>query len=176
MHKQPQEDAQVAGTEVWGPALWRAIHFIALGYPTVPTEADAAAYRAFFESLDKVIPCEVCANNYRRHFAEIPIDGFLLGGRGNGSQTLFDWTVELHNVVDRELGKPGGGDWTTKRAKDALFAGRWTSSQTPDQPTHTHAGLPSGGPAPPPWPVMIVAVALIVASAIAIVALKRSKV
>ena len=46
-----QQQPQVATTDVWGPALWRAIHFIALGYPSVPTEADAVSYRAFRLSL-----------------------------------------------------------------------------------------------------------------------------
>lgn len=114
-------DHMTAGTDVWGPALWRAIHFIALGYPAVPTEADAAAYRAFFEGLDRVIPCEVCAVNYRRHLQELPIDGYLLGSaRGEGSPSLFEWTVLLHNIVDRELGKPSH-DWTPQAAKAALF-------------------------------------------------------
>jgi hypothetical protein len=176
---------QVAGTEVWGPALWRAIHFIALGYPSVPSEADAIAYRTFFENLGKVIPCEVCAGNYRRHFEELPIDGFLLGDRGNaygrvgedggvdvGGHTLFDWTVQLHNIVDAELGK-AVSDWTSERAKDALFSGRWTTTSTASQQTASGAV----GPLPPsvPWQVAAVAIAIIAASLVAIVAAKRSR-
>jgi hypothetical protein len=174
---EPQEQQhQVATTDVWGPALWRAIHFIALGYPSVPTEADAVSYRAFFESLDKVIPCAVCASNYRRHMDEIPIDGYLLGvGRGSGGKTLFEWTVELHNVVDRELGK-AGPDWTPARAKEALFAGRWTigaaSGQLPHPAPHpAHLPLDQVGA---PWQLLLLAALLAAAAIAAAVAMKRS--
>lgn len=167
-----------AGTDVWGPALWRAIHFIALGYPSVPTEADAVAYRSFFESLDKVIPCDVCAKNYRRHFEEIPIDGYLLGDRGGDSPSLFDWTVKLHNVVDAELGK-ADSEWSSVRAKEALFAGRWTT--TPPS-GGAAGGAPRRPPPPPPPPTtespwqllaIFLAVLLILAALAAILVAKK---
>jgi FAD-linked sulfhydryl oxidase len=86
---------------VWGPAFWKTIHHVALGYPAHPTPEDVRDYRAFFSSLDRVLPCHVCAVNYRRHFDDdLPIDPYLTGGR-----RLFDWTVLLHNVVNTENGK-----------------------------------------------------------------------
>ena len=101
----------------WGPSLWRAIHFVALGYPSAPSEADARTYGAFFRSLDAVIPCGTCADNYRRHLRELPIEPYLVGG---GAGRLFEWTVLLHNIVDRETGKPDSS-WTPDRAYDALM-------------------------------------------------------
>jgi hypothetical protein len=94
--------------------MWRAIHYTALGYPASPSEDDVAAYGAFFGSLQSVLPCESCANNYRRHLGDLPIEPFLHAGR------LFEWTVHLHNIVNRELGK-ARFDWTPDEARSALL-------------------------------------------------------
>lgn len=119
--------------ETWGPSLWRAVHFVALGYPASPSEADVAAYRSFFTGLDKVIPCGSCAENYRRHLLELPIEPFLYGGEGR----LFEWTVQLHNIVDKELKKPRH-DWTAAQAREALLAPTRTPS-APAQQTQQQA-------------------------------------
>lgn len=99
--------------KVWGRYLWTSIHTIALGYPDEPSEQDKKDFKEFFTSLWKVIPCQRCSDNYKRHLTELPIDGFL------GSNTdLFKWTVDLHNIVNKELGKPS---MSLKQAEE-LFA------------------------------------------------------
>ena len=84
----------------WGPSLWRAIHFIALGFPDSPSRQDIDSYKAFFFSLGDVLPCYKCSQNYQRHLKEVPLDPFLVN-----SDSLFKWTVQLHNIVNRETGK-----------------------------------------------------------------------
>jgi len=101
---------------VWGPSLWRAIHLVALGYPSDPSEEDVRAYGSFFEeALPAVLPCAKCIVNYRRHLLELPVSPYLVGG----DRRLFEWTVKMHNIVNKELGK-GGGDWTPDRALAAM--------------------------------------------------------
>lgn len=87
--------------DIWGKHLWFSIHFIAQDYPKTPTHDEMITYKEFFENLWKVIPCYKCGVNYKRHLQELPIDDNL-GSR----EDLFAWTVELHNIVNRELGKP----------------------------------------------------------------------
>lgn len=87
--------------DIWGRHLWMSIHFIALGYPMEPTDENQATYRDFYNDLWKVVPCYKCANNYKLHLEELPVEGFL----GN-KDLLFEWTVRLHNIVNRDLGKP----------------------------------------------------------------------
>lgn len=87
--------------ELWGQYLWKSIHFIALGYPDNPSEQELQAYKYFYSNLWQVIPCLKCANNYKRHLEELPIDDFL-----TSKKDLFEWTVNLHNIVNKELGKP----------------------------------------------------------------------
>lgn len=91
--------------DVWGRFLWYSIHFVALDYPENPSPQDRAKYKSFFENLGAVIPCYKCSVNYKRHLEELPLvsDGAdFLENRGS----LFAWTVELHNIVNKELGKP----------------------------------------------------------------------
>jgi hypothetical protein len=74
-----------------------------MGYPAEPSEFQKATYRSFFETLSQVVPCPTCAQNLQRllagPFAE-SLDAALDAGR------LFPWTVDLHNAVNEELGKP----------------------------------------------------------------------
>ena len=97
--------------------MWRTLHHIALGFPAPnpsgsgANDYDKAMYRNFFVSLGHVIPCPTCAEILRRHSAA-SLDAALDSGN------LFDWTVELHNAVNRELG--ASDDWTPARALTAL--------------------------------------------------------
>jgi hypothetical protein len=87
---------------IWGKYVWTTLHVIALGYPDTPSDKDKADFKDFYLNFWKVIPCQKCADNYRRHLSEIPsIDGAL-----TDSVSLFRWTVDLHNIVNKELGQP----------------------------------------------------------------------
>lgn len=91
--------------DIWGRHLWFSIHFIALDYPVNPTASDRANYQHFFENLWKVIPCYKCSQNYQKHLQVLPLvseNGDYLVSR----DTLFAWTVALHNEVNKMLGKP----------------------------------------------------------------------
>lgn len=99
----------------WGPYFWRTIHFTAMGYPNRPSALDKQRYKSFYTNLHHVLPCETCAVNYQRHIhQELPIDGHL-----NSSAQLFAWTVALHNLVNKEIGKRS--DWTVEEARSALL-------------------------------------------------------
>jgi hypothetical protein len=63
---------------------------------------DQLSYFKFFDSLPYVLPCEKCREHLKRHMEKYPIDAALAGGRS----TLFTWSVNLHNAVNRSIGKP----------------------------------------------------------------------
>lgn len=86
--------------ELWGKHLWTSVHFIALGYPKNPTPEEVQYYYDFFTNLWKVIPCYKCSVNYKRHLQELPIEPYL-----KTKMSLFEWTVKVHNIVNKELGK-----------------------------------------------------------------------
>ena len=85
----------------WGPSLWKSIHFIALGYPDNPSQSDRYDYKNFYTSLGKVLPCMRCSRHYEQHLESLPIHDYL-----DTQDRLFEWTVRLHNAVNRDLGKP----------------------------------------------------------------------
>lgn len=87
--------------EIWGPSLWYKIHTLALSYPFKPTNDDIKKYYNIYTNLWTIIPCEKCSVNYKRHLQELPIKPFL-----SSKYKLFEWTVNMHNLVNKELKKP----------------------------------------------------------------------
>lgn len=87
--------------ETWGPFFWHTFHLVALGYPSQPSYSDKKAAKEFFESMMYLIPCPACREHYRVFLGELPITPHLDDG-----QSLFRWTVVLHNRVNKSLGKP----------------------------------------------------------------------
>jgi hypothetical protein len=85
----------------WGPFFWHTMHIIALGYPKNPTYTDKKAAKEFYESLQHLIPCPVCRTHYQKHLADIPLTPHL-----DSRTDLFKWTIDIHNRVNTDLGKP----------------------------------------------------------------------
>ncbi len=86
----------------WGPHVWAAIHLICLGAPESFSGSDTSGYRAFFTHLASILPCEACREHLRANLKETSIEAALSGGR----ESLFKWSVQLHNTVNGQLGKP----------------------------------------------------------------------
>lgn len=87
---------------VWGRHMWASIHFISLAYPTNPSETDKATFKNYFEQLHKVLPCQKCSQHLNETMrSEHP----LYANHLSSKHELFKWTVELHNIVNKRLGK-----------------------------------------------------------------------
>lgn len=85
----------------WGPFFWHTMHIVALGYPNEPTYAEKRAAKEFYESFTHLIPCPTCKIHYSDHLKELPITPSL-----DSRKDLFRWTVDMHNLVNKDLGKP----------------------------------------------------------------------
>ena len=85
---------------VWGPPGWRFMHYVSLGYPEKPSDSEKQQYKVFYESLQHVLPCHTCAQNYKENLKEMPIDD-ALGSR----DSLVKWVIDIHNKVNVETGK-----------------------------------------------------------------------
>ncbi len=86
---------------VWGPFFWHTIHITAIGYPKDPSYGHKHAAKEFFESLQFLIPCQVCREHYKKNLQLLPVGPHL-----DRREDLFRWTVNLHNDVNKVLGKP----------------------------------------------------------------------
>jgi hypothetical protein len=89
---------------VWGPFFWHTIHIVALGYPKNPTYTDKKCAKEFYESLTFLLPCAVCREHYKGHLSKNPLTPFL-----DTRKDLLKWTIDIHNAVNKMLGKP---EWT----------------------------------------------------------------
>jgi len=88
--------------EMWGPYGWTFLGYVALGFPEHATLEDRLAYEEFFNNLWKVLPCKKCSDNYLRHLGEVPpVEKYMTSGT-----KLFEWVWMVHNIVNKELGKP----------------------------------------------------------------------
>ena len=89
------------GPNIWGPHLWQALHMISIGYPNEPNNEQKKHYKTFFENFHQVIPCAICSNNYKKNLRELPITEDTMKNR----QNLANWVINIHNIVNKELGK-----------------------------------------------------------------------
>jgi len=87
--------------DTWGPHGWKFIHYVALAYPTKPTQEQKNEYKIFFESIQNILPCGLCSHNYKKHLKELPIDDKVL----ESNITLLKWTIDMHNKVNVQNGK-----------------------------------------------------------------------
>ena len=95
-------------TTVWGPSLWHSIHTITFNYPVRPTKQEQDDYYKFIMSLEKVLPCKYCRENFSKNMRAVnkrkrtTLKRALARGRAGFSRYMYDF----HNEVNVMLGKP----------------------------------------------------------------------
>ena len=95
-------------TTVWGPSLWHSIHTISFNYPVQPTKQEQTDYYKFIMSLEKVLPCKYCRENFSKNMRAVnkrkrtTLKRALARGRAGFSRYMYDF----HNEVNVMLGKP----------------------------------------------------------------------
>jgi hypothetical protein len=75
----------------WGPHFWMTLHIACLGCQDAKVLAD------FVEGYKEIIPCLSC----REHFEQVLVDNPV-----PETDDLFKWSVDVHNIVNKRLGKP----------------------------------------------------------------------
>ena len=107
----------------WGTHVWYSIHLIAFGYPNAPTLENKRQYHAFYNQLAFVLPCQMCRDHYTEILrSKLPLTMEHLRSR----DTLFAWTVAVHNIVNVDLGKP-----TMPLARAGAFYNRFRDNTAP---------------------------------------------
>lgn len=94
----------------WGPYFWGTIHITCLGAPEALDETDKQAYAQFFKTMPFILPCGSCGKHFYDTLQVEPVERALAS-----KHTLFAWSVRVHNIVNKRLGKP---EWTLHRALD----------------------------------------------------------
>jgi hypothetical protein len=91
---------------MFGAALWLCLHCAALRYPDKPTAMDKKHFCDFYKSVQYIIPCDGCQIGYQKMLNITKFGAKDLKSR----ETLFAWTVKIHNMVNQRIGKPIKGD------------------------------------------------------------------
>jgi hypothetical protein len=75
----------------FGPYFWGALHLACLGGGDI---------KDFIASFPSALPCPACGAHFNDVLKALPFP------EGGNPLELFAWSVDVHNVVNRRLGKP----------------------------------------------------------------------
>jgi hypothetical protein len=87
---------------IWGKHVWKALHYIALGYPNNPTNEQKEDYKTFYLLLKTVLPCKICRDHYVDNLINLPLNDDALKDK----DSLIKWSINLHNLINQQLGNP----------------------------------------------------------------------
>jgi hypothetical protein len=114
-------------TTVWGPPMWHYLHTMSFNYPVHPTAADKRNYRAFMLGLQHVLPCKHCRTNLKTNYKNHPLRACHLANRDAFSRFVY----ELHEIVNKLLGKTSGLSYCDVRERYEHFRARCTDDPNP---------------------------------------------
>ena len=107
-------------TSVWGPSMWHTLHTISFNYPVKPSKNEQKDYLKFFMSLDKILPCRYCRENYKKNIKTVPLNSGSMQSR----HTLSLWLYNLHEEINRMLGKKSNLSYEDIRIRYEMFRSR----------------------------------------------------
>lgn len=113
-------------TSVWGPPMWHSLHTISFNYPVNPTRQDKENYLRFFKSIESVLPCRYCRENYKKNIKKVRLNQAVMKNR----YTLSLWLFKLHEEINKNLGKKSGLTYAQVRDRYEAFRSRCIKSKT----------------------------------------------
>jgi Erv1 / Alr family len=118
--KKDYESKDGFNVNIWGKQLWSVLHCISFNYPVEPTAADRTNYNTFILSLQHVLPCKACRDNYSEHLNDMGYGMDKLRNRETFSKFVYD----LHNRVNKKLNKPVNLSYREVRDRYEMFRAR----------------------------------------------------
>jgi hypothetical protein len=86
---------------IWGPHAWIFLHSVTLSYSNCPTNNEKQNMKKFMNSVGKILPCEKCRNNFKKHILKHELNNNVL----NSKKSLVKWMLNMHNEVNHSTGK-----------------------------------------------------------------------
>lgn len=112
-------------TKIWGPIVWTALHTISFNYPVHPSQEDKSHYKEFIYSLRYVLPCKYCRINLTKNLKQKPLQACHMKNR----ETFSRYIYELHEMVNKMLGKKSGLTYCEVRERYEHFRSRCTEEK-----------------------------------------------
>lgn len=91
----------------WGPSMWKIMHIAAANFPLDPSSLSperVQGYMSFYDSLKHILPCKNCREHYKQ-FVESEGPLKLRPDIFTSRNSVFEWTVKLHDAVNARLHK-----------------------------------------------------------------------
>lgn len=107
-------------TSVWGPSMWHSLHTISFNYPINPDNKTKKQYLNFFMSLQHILPCRYCRENFKKNIKSVPLNKTTMKNR----DTLSKWLYNLHEEINRLLNKKSNLTYDDVRSRYELFRSR----------------------------------------------------
>jgi hypothetical protein len=85
---------------LWGNATWFLIHTTALYLPKNLSMGEFNQWRSMLDCLKNILPCQLCRNHLKENITYLNLENC-----GSNNIEAFKCTVNLHNIVNRSLGK-----------------------------------------------------------------------
>jgi hypothetical protein len=112
-------------TKIWGPLAWTFLHTMSFNYPVHPTEDDKKHYKDYVYNLRYVLPCKYCRINLTNNLKKKPLLMCHMKNRGTFSRYIY----ELHELVNKMLGKKSGLSYCDVRERYEQFRSRCTEEK-----------------------------------------------
>jgi hypothetical protein len=87
---------------IWGKHAWIFLHSITLEYPDCATKEEKKQYKAFFTSIQHILPCNQCRIHYTANLKKYPLTDKILCDK----EQVIKWLINIHNSVNKETNKP----------------------------------------------------------------------
>lgn len=84
----------------WRPSMWKLLHSLAA--VSDPRLGKDDPFWVFYAAMPKLIPCSTCRNEWIAMSKRTPIERFM----SRPAEDVLRMTVDMHNEVNRRLGKP----------------------------------------------------------------------
>ena len=107
-------------TYVWGPPMWHTIHTISFNYPIEPSEEQKKHYYKFYKNLVNILPCKYCRENLINTLKTHKLTKDIMKNR----ETLSYWVYNLHEIINKMLGKNSGLSYEDIRERYEYFRSR----------------------------------------------------
>jgi hypothetical protein len=123
-------------TSIWGPPLWHVLHTVSFNYPIKPTKEQMEHYFNFYSNLENILPCKFCRDNLKNNLKNIPLTLKIMKSRN----TLSKWVYELHETINKMLGKKSNLSYEQVRERYEFFRSRCIQDPSEKKQKKHHNG------------------------------------
>ena len=101
---------QYPETAEWGPITWTILHGLAeqSGRNTniLLQDDETRNYIILIESVEKMIPCDICRGHYHDYLINNPVKGWIKEPYNTLKDRVKKWLWDLHNIINLGNDKP----------------------------------------------------------------------